>query len=98
MPIYVYRCSENNQIVEVIHGINGTVETWEELCKLAGIEVGETAPQAAVQKLITPVGVAIPTSDSEYKSAGFTKLVKRETGVYENVTAKEGESRFIHRS
>lgn len=98
MPIYVYRCKENNKTVEVLHSINSTVETWEELCALAGIEAGSTSPNAAVQKLITPVGVAIPTSDSEYKSSGFTKLVKREKGVYENVTAKDGESRYIHRS
>ena len=26
---------------------------------------------------------------------GFTKLVRRETGVYENVTAQEGQTKIV---
>ena len=28
---------------------------------------------------------------------GFTKLVKRDDGVYENVTARDGDSRYVVR-
>jgi len=28
---------------------------------------------------------------------GFTKLVRRDDGVYENVTARDGESKVMHR-
>ena len=28
---------------------------------------------------------------------GFTKLVKRDDGVYENVTARNGDSRYMER-
>lgn len=48
-----------------------------------------------VRKLISLVGVRTPRSDSELKDLGFTKLVKRDDGVYENVTARNGESRYM---
>ena len=34
---------------------------------------------------------------SELRDAGFTKLVKRDDGVYENVTASDGEARYMRR-
>lgn len=57
----------------------------------------ETCPKcgAKVQRLIFPVGVATPKTNSELKDLGFTKLVKRDTGVYENVTRTGGESRYM---
>lgn len=36
-------------------------------------------------------------SDGELRDLGFTKLVRREDGVYENVTQREGESRYMVR-
>jgi hypothetical protein len=39
--------------------------------------------------------VSTPITDSKYKELGFTKLVRRDAGVYENVTAQDGESRFF---
>ena len=35
------------------------------------------------------------TFNSELRNVGFTKLVKRDDGVYENVTAIEGEKRYM---
>jgi len=46
-----------------------------------------------VERLIPSVFVSTPTTDSELKSKGFAKLVRRDEGVYENVTALDGESR-----
>lgn len=48
-----------------------------------------------IQRLIFPVGVATPKTNSELKNLGFTKLVKRDTGVYENVTRTGNESRYM---
>jgi len=31
------------------------------------------------------------------RDLGFTKLVKRDDGVYENVTARDGDSRYMER-
>lgn len=53
MPTYDYRCETNNQIVEVNHSIHLKVETWGELCKLAGIPPDNTPLSAAVTRLIT---------------------------------------------
>jgi len=36
-------------------------------------------------------------SDGELRDLGFTKLVRRDDGVYENVTQRDGESRYMVR-
>lgn len=48
-----------------------------------------------VRKLISPCFVNRPKTNTELRDMGFTKLVKRESGVYENVTARDGESRYV---
>jgi putative FmdB family regulatory protein len=48
-----------------------------------------------VKRLISLVSIAVPQSDSDLKSKGFTKLVRRDSGVYENVTATDKESRYF---
>jgi len=50
-----------------------------------------------VRKLISLVGISAPKTNSELRDLGFTKLVKRDDGVYENVTARGGDSRYMHR-
>lgn len=50
-----------------------------------------------IKKLISLVRLSVPKSNSELRDLGFTKLVKRDDGVYENVTAKQGESRYMQR-
>jgi putative FmdB family regulatory protein len=60
-------------------------------------EALETCPECdgAVRRVITRVNIATPTGDSSLKSMGFTKLVKRDDGVYENVTRTGSESRYM---
>ncbi|NQU43560.1 zinc ribbon domain-containing protein [bacterium] len=48
-----------------------------------------------LKRLISRVFVSTPTSDSQLKNMGFTKLVRRDSGVYENVTATGNESRYV---
>jgi len=50
---------------------------------------------APVRKYISRIGLSIPKINSEIRDLGFTKLVKRDEGVYENVTARDGESRYM---
>lgn len=95
MPLYVYQCPTNQQTLEVFHPMSQTLSTWGELCALAQQELGTTPPDTPIKRLITAPRLAVPTSDNDYKSMGFKKLVRREKGVYENVTASEGESRFV---
>ncbi len=47
-----------------------------------------------VKRLISLVAINTPKTNSDLKSHGFTKLVKRDDGVYENVTATNKESRI----
>lgn len=97
MPVYDYFCPNNNQTVEVWHRMNQEVKTWGELCQLAKYELGETPADAPVRRLLSAPRLAVPTSDSDYKNSGFSKYVKRDEGVYENVTASSREGRFVNR-
>jgi hypothetical protein len=97
MPFYDYFCPSNNQKVEVLHSIHHKVMTWGELCQLAKLDLGNTPEDAPVRRLVSVPSLMVPTSDNDYKSLGMTKLVKRDQGVYENVTAKDGESRIVER-
>lgn len=95
MPTYDYICPANGRCVEVLHGIEEKVETWDRLCELARLELGGTPASAPVKKLLSAPSLAFPKSNSELKNMGFTKLVKREKGVYENVTANGNENRYL---
>ena len=97
MPRYDYRCETNGRVVEVTHGMNERLATWGEVCARSGEDVGDTPADAAVEKVIHAPALGFPRTNSELKSQGFTKLVKRDTGVYENVTARDGESKVVHR-
>lgn len=48
-----------------------------------------------VKKLISAPHLSFPKTNAELKDLGFTKLVKRDRGVYENVTARDGENRIM---
>ncbi len=48
-----------------------------------------------VKKIISRINISCPKSNSELRELGFTKLIRRDNGVYENVTARDGESRYM---
>lgn len=50
-----------------------------------------------VKRLVSLVGISSPKTNSELRDLGFTKLVKRDDGVYENVTARNNESRYMEK-
>ena len=96
MPRYDYRCDDNGQTVEVVHGMAIRLETWGELCELAGHEPGETSPDASIRKVIMTAPMAnTPAGNAHLKNLGFTKLEKRYDGTYENVTRTGTEKRFL---
>src|SRR5262245_23523293 len=49
----------------------------------------------AVRRLISAPNLKIGRTNAEPKNAGFTKLVKRSDGTYENVTRGDGEARTL---
>lgn len=51
MPTYDYHCADNGRTLQVQHRMSEEVTTWGELCRLAGEDVGSTAPDAAVAKV-----------------------------------------------
>jgi len=55
-----------------------------------------TCPECgqAVRKLISLASINTPKGNSDLKNLGFTKLVRRDNGIYENVTATGKESRI----
>ena len=50
-----------------------------------------------IRKLISLSFISTPKTNSELRDLGFTKLVKRDDGVYENVTKRDGDSRYMER-
>ncbi len=97
MPRYDYQCEQNGWTVEVSHGIDEKLTRWCEVCERAGIDPGDTPLDAPVERLISVPSLAFPKGDSELKGMGFTKLVRRSDGNYENVTASGDESRVVSR-
>jgi hypothetical protein len=98
MPVYEYHCEDNGCTVEVSHPMAVKLHTWGELCFVAQIPLEDTDPLAPIERTFTQApGVAVATFNSELKNVGFTKLVKRDDGVYENVTATDKEKRYMNR-
>jgi len=50
-----------------------------------------------VQKIISRINISCPKTNSELRDLGFTNLVKRDDGVYENMTSRDGDSRYMVR-
>ncbi|MHB1192028.1 MAG: FmdB family zinc ribbon protein [Longimicrobiales bacterium] len=69
MPYYEYRCAANGRTVEVRHTMSERLETWGEVVAAAGIERGETPPDAAVERLMSAASVG-SAADSASNAAG----------------------------
>ena len=96
MPRYDYFCKANQQVVEVIHPLSDKLKTWGEVCGLANIDPGDVPLDEPVSRIITTPPMAnTPIGNSGLKNLGFTKLVKRDEGVYENVTRTGTEKRYM---
>ena len=53
--------------------------------------------KADVRKIISRTNISTPKTNSELRDLGFTKLVRRDDGVYENVTRRSEDSRYMQR-
>ena len=95
MPIYAYFCATNGETVEVVHSMKEDLTSWGDVCDRAGRSAGDTPREATVERIIYAVGVAVPMGNSKLKELGFTKLVRREKGVYENVTRGDGDKKYM---
>ncbi len=95
MPLYEYYCDANGQTLEVTHSMSQELTTWGQLCALTRQDPGGTPDDTPIERMISRVLVQSPKGNSDLKSMGFTKLVRRDKGVYENVTAQDGEKRYM---
>ncbi len=95
MPRYDYQSVVSGEIVEVTHRISEKLTTWGEVCERVDHPVGDVPTDSAVERVILTAPMAnTPIGDAGIKDLGFTKLVKRDDGVYENVTRTGTESRY----
>lgn len=85
MPVYDYEHTEQSCS-------RGKVFEIEQSIKEEPLEVCPDCGQP-VKRLISAPSLSFPKTNSDLKNMGFTKLVRRDHGVYENVTAQEGESK-----
>jgi hypothetical protein len=90
MPVYQY------EHVDEPCGLGRVYEVQEAINDLTISQCPECG--GMVRKLMSSVHFSRQRSDSELRDKGFTKLVRREDGVYENVTARHGESRYVDQS
>jgi len=89
MPVYEYEHTEHacsmGRVFEVTQSLE---ERPLRKCPQCG---------GSIKKLISLVGISAPKTNSELRDLGFTKLVKRDDGIYENVTARNGDSQYMER-
>ncbi len=70
MPTYDYRCDTNGRTVEVAHPMSESVRDWGDLCERADIPVGETPPDAPVEKVVSLVAARAATAPEPPGSCG----------------------------
>lgn len=57
MALYEYHCGDNGRTLEVRHGMDERVDTWGDLCALAGADPGDTPEAARVERLMSAASV-----------------------------------------
>lgn len=89
MPIYEYEHMRNRCDIGLIFEIEQSInEEALSVCPICN---------QPVKKIISKTFINTPKTNSELKDLGFTKLVKKDHGVYENVTARDGDSKIVYR-
>ena len=89
MPIYEYEHIDKPCLLGKVFEVKQSIKD-DELNKCPNCS-------ASVRKLISRINISVPKSDRELRDHGFTKLVRRDDGVFENVTARDGDSKVMLR-
>ena len=90
MPLYEYRVTEGHAGCEACRKSLAVTQRMVDESLKACPKCG-----APIQRLLSVPAISTPAGVSHYKNLGFTRLEKRDTGVYENVTATGNESRYM---
>jgi putative FmdB family regulatory protein len=89
MPVYEYEHIEGECQVGNVFEVRQSIDDRQlTSCPNCG---------GKVKKLISYTNISTPKTNSELRDLGFTKLVKRDDGVYENVTARDNESKYMEK-
>ncbi|MDK2972458.1 MAG: hypothetical protein PWP23_2213 [Candidatus Sumerlaeota bacterium] len=90
MPVYEYRHLEQRGegCTEVFEIYQKITDDRLQVCPVCG---------HPVERLLFAAAISTPHTNAELKNLGFTKLVKRDDGVYENVTRTKDEKRYMKR-
>lgn len=87
MPIYEYEHAGKDCKLGKVFEVEGSfADPPLERCPSCG---------GPVRKLISTPILSFPKSNSDLKGLGFSKLVRRDHGVYENVTAQDYENKIV---
>ncbi len=89
MPVYEYEHIEKpckqGAVIEVKQSIE---DTPLKRCPQCG---------GPVRRIMSAPYINAPKTNGELRDLGFTKLVRRDDGVYENVTRRGNDSRYMER-
>lgn len=69
MPTYEYYCEANGQALEVRHSMGQKLQTWGELCQLAGVDPGDLEASTPVDKLLN-AGAVLTNKPMQSPSGG----------------------------
>lgn len=92
MPIYAYQAIKDSESCDYCRNGFEIMQSIKEDRLTACPKCG-----SSIHRLLYAVGIATPHTNTELKNLGFTKLVKRDDGVYENVTKTDKETRYMER-
>ena len=89
MPIYEYEHIDKPCLLGRVFEVRQSIQD----------EALTNCPDCAglIRKIISRINISSTKSNRELRDLGFTKLVKRDDGVYENVTARDGDSKVVLR-
>ncbi len=92
MPLYEYQAAKAEKSCDACREGFSIVQKMKEDALTECPKCG-----SPVSRLLFAPGISAPHTNAELKNLGFTKLVKRDDGVYENMTRTGDENRYMER-
>ncbi|MDR2198712.1 MAG: zinc ribbon domain-containing protein [Deltaproteobacteria bacterium] len=91
MPIYTYEHKEENPACG-----KSPVFEWEQVARDLPLTVCPFCG-TPVERVLSPSHIKKRHFNCELRDKGFTKLVRVDEGIFENVTRRPGESKYMDR-
>lgn len=92
-PVYCYRHADEQQAEECPAGPEFD---WEQVARDLPLS---RCPHCGkpVARAVSASGIQTKKFDCELRDLGFTKLVRVDEGIFENVTRRHGEEKYVDR-